>query len=89
MGSLALYELPATVLGVRPASAGFEKIWVRPVPGYLAWARGEVVTPKGMISVEWEREEAGNIQITVTAGEAVMPFIIKEEGIKYVSDHRK
>lgn len=88
-GALALYELPATVLGVRPASAGFEKIWVRPVPGYLAWARGEVVTPKGMISVEWEREEAGNIQITVTAGEAVMPFIIKEEGIKYVSDHRK
>lgn len=85
-GALALYELPATVLGVRPAAAGFEKIWIRPVPGFLMWAGGEVVTPKGTVYVEWEREETGKMQVTITAGEDVMPFIIKEGGVKYVSE---
>nr|WP_314466235.1 alpha-L-rhamnosidase C-terminal domain-containing protein [uncultured Clostridium sp.] len=84
-GALALYELPAIVLGVRPAAAGFEKILIRPVPGNLIWARGEVVTPKGTIYVEWEREKTKKMQITVTAEEAVMPFIVKDSGIKYIS----
>ncbi len=83
-GALALYELPSVVLGVRPAAPGFEKIWVHPVFGYLTWARGEAVTPKGMLHVEWKNKESG-IQVTVMADENVMPLIVKEEGVKYVS----
>lgn len=40
--ALPLYELPATILGVRPA---VEKIAVHPVPGYMTSASGQVVTP--------------------------------------------
>lgn len=55
-GALILYELPSVILGVRPAASGYEKITVRPVPGYLQSARGQVITPKGMVDVEWHRE---------------------------------
>lgn len=54
-GSLALYELPQTVLGVRPAAPGYEKIKVHPVPGYLTSAKGKVKTPRGIIEVEWKK----------------------------------
>lgn len=52
-GSLALYELPAVVLGVRPGKPGFETIRISPVRGYLTRAEGDVVTPKGMVHVRW------------------------------------
>ena len=55
-GALILYELPSVILGVRPSAPGYEKTAVRPVPGYLKSARGQVITPKGMVDVEWHRE---------------------------------
>lgn len=45
-GSLILFELPAVVLGVHPAAPGYEKIAVEPNPGYLEWAKGEVITKR-------------------------------------------
>ncbi len=54
-GSLALYELPTAVLGVRPAAPGYEKIEVRPVPGMLTHATGTVHTPWGDLQVAWEK----------------------------------
>ena len=83
-GALALYELPAVILGVRPAAPGFEKISVRPVPGYFTWAKGEAVTPKGMVLVEWKKNEAECLEGTVTADEAALSAIIKEDGFSYV-----
>ncbi len=62
-GALALYELPAVVLGVRPLKPGFAEIEIRPVPGYLSWAKGEVVTPKGTIYVEWNKKEDGSLKV--------------------------
>lgn len=53
-GALALYELPSVVLGVRPAAPGYEKIRVRPCPGYLHKASGTVHTPHGDVRVAWE-----------------------------------
>lgn len=52
-GALALYELPAVILGVRPGKPGFETIRISPVRGYLTQAEGDVVTPKGMVHVCW------------------------------------
>lgn len=54
-GALALFELPAVILGVRPSKPGFEEIVVKPVTGYLTWAKGEVITPKGMVKVNWKK----------------------------------
>ncbi len=65
-GALALYELPAVTLGVRPAAPGFEKILVRPAPGAMTWAKGRVVTPKGTVAVEWERKN-GALELKIDA----------------------
>ena len=58
-GALALYELPCTILGVRPAAPGFGKVRIAPVPGYLTSASGEVKTPRGVVKVSWEKKEKG------------------------------
>ena len=55
-GALLLYELPSVILGVRPSKPGYEDMEVKPVLGYLTWAKGEVITPKGTIQVEWNKD---------------------------------
>lgn len=62
-GALILYELPSVILGVRPAKPGYEEIAVSPVPGYLESAKGQVVTPRGIVQVEWTREQNGDIKV--------------------------
>ena len=74
-GALALYELPGTILGVRPAAPGYEKIEIRPVPGYLKEAEGTVKTPKGMIYVKWLKEN-DKLDITCQAPDPVKDQII-------------
>lgn len=61
-GALALYELPSVILGVRPASPGYENITVNPIPGKLDWAKGEVITPKGKVKVSWVKKD-GNMDV--------------------------
>lgn len=85
-GALALYELPCTVLGIRPAAPGFEKIQVSPFPGYLTWARGEGLVADGKIYVEWSRDKEQELCITVKAKTEVMRKIIKQGGIEYVEE---
>ena len=64
-GSLALYELPTVILGVRPAAPGYEKIQVHPVPGMLTSASGTVHTPRGNLNVSWKKSESGiDLQIS-------------------------
>ena len=55
-GSLILYELPSVILGVRPAKPGYQDMKINPVPGYLTSASGSVITPKGVVHVQWHRE---------------------------------
>lgn len=50
--SLALYELTSVTLGVRPAA-----------PGYLDYAKGDVITPHGMVHVEWHKNDDGTITL--------------------------
>ena len=62
-GSLILFELPAIVLGVHPAAPGYEQIAVTPVPGYIDWAEGEVITPKGIMKVFWKKDKYGKLDL--------------------------
>lgn len=55
-GAVALYELPSVVLGVRPAKPGFAAVRISPIAGHLDWAKGEAITPKGMVKVAWEKD---------------------------------
>lgn len=66
-GSLLLYELPAVILGVQPGAPGYEKIKIAPNAGYLSWAKGNVVTPKGMVSVEWKKQDDGSLKLEYKA----------------------
>jgi hypothetical protein len=51
--------LTENVLGVRPTSAGFATTDIAPQLGDLAWAKGDVPTPHGVIRVQVERLPAG------------------------------
>jgi hypothetical protein len=48
------------LLGVEPVEPGFRVFRIAPQPpDGLAWARGSVPTPHGLIEVEWRREKTG------------------------------
>lgn len=70
-GSLILYELPAVILGVRPAAPGFERLQIAPTPGYLSWAKGEVATKWGVVRVSWEKQPDGNFKLEYHVPEAL------------------
>lgn len=48
-------ELPRILLGVEPAEPGWGRVRVAPFFGDLAWARGRVPTPHGVIAASWSR----------------------------------
>lgn len=73
-GALALYELPAVILGVKPAEPGYGSIKITPDTAYVTWAKGEVITPKGIVKVQWEKKASGKFNIDVEA----------PEGVKYI-----
>ena len=58
--AVPLYELTSAVLGVSPASPGYGSVRFSPQPMHLNWAKGQVITPKGMIKVSWEVHD-GNL----------------------------
>ncbi len=70
-GSLALYELPSVILGVRPAEPGYKKVQIRPCTDTLSWAGGEVVTPLGIVKVEWKKDENGEVHLDYQVPEGV------------------
>lgn len=61
--SLLCYELPAVILGVRPAEPGFAKVKIAPQMGALSSASGEVITPKGAVYVEWAKTSDGSCEL--------------------------
>jgi alpha-L-rhamnosidase len=58
--------LSAYVLGMRPASAGWEKWLVEPQPGDLKFAQGSVGTPEGKLGVRWEHDAVGRTSFRIT-----------------------
>ena len=61
--SLMCYEMPAVILGVRPAEPGFGKVLISPLAGALTEACGEVITPKGLVRVAWKKDENGMCRV--------------------------
>jgi alpha-L-rhamnosidase len=48
-----VYQLSRHLLGISPATPGYETFELCPQPADLAWAKGRVPTPHGPIAVEW------------------------------------
>ena len=76
-GALALYELPSAVLGVRPAAPGYGRISVHPRPGILHSASGTVHTPRGDVTVSWDKR-GSILSLHIEAEEDVKKFITTE-----------
>lgn len=70
-GALLCYELPAVILGVRPSAPGFPKVRIEPQVGTLREASGDVITPRGMIHVEWKRDEENALHLHYTLPDGV------------------
>jgi len=60
------YGLLATVLGVRPASAGFRTVRIAPALGELRWAEGRVPHPAGDIDVRLTRRGDRGVDAVIT-----------------------
>lgn len=76
-----LYELTATVLGVRPAEDGWKKILVQPRPLGYPDCQGHVTTPHGYVDVAWKVvEDAMTLKLT-TPHETIVAM---PDGRRYV-----
>lgn len=59
--------LAEQILGVQPNAAGFRETTIRPDLAGLEWARGEVPTPTGAISVEYKSSKVLDAHIKIPA----------------------
>lgn len=59
------------LLGVSPASPGFEKVRITPHLGPLEWAEGTYPTPKGIIHLRHEKQPDGSIRSEIKLPEGV------------------
>lgn len=62
----ATAALSEYLLGVQPASAGYDTWNIAPHPGSVQWVRGQVPTPHGAIGVSWSQQD-GHLGLNVTA----------------------
>lgn len=53
------------LLGARPTEPGFKTWQIKPHPGSIAWARGQLPTPYGPLKLSW-RQHAGSMSMKVT-----------------------
>ena len=52
------------VLGVIPTGPGFSTWSIKPMPGDVQWAQGQVPTPNGEISVSWDNSASFSLSIS-------------------------
>jgi len=67
-GAHPLYHYFASLLGVRPASFGFESVEIAPMPGHLTSLSGEMVHPRGVIAADLQFGNGhvrGNVSLPV------------------------
>ncbi len=58
--------IPRRLMGVQPASPGFEEIIIKPQPGSLKWARATVPTIRGAVYVSFDTDSSGfDLRITL------------------------
>jgi hypothetical protein len=62
-----LPALTNELLGITPVSAGFTEWTVRPRPGSVKWASGQVPTPHGPLTADWQHPSPATFTLTVRA----------------------
>lgn len=69
------FDLSTSILGVTPLADGFATVSIAPQPVDLAWARGRIPTPYGIIETAWE-QAAASFSLTVNVPETVALRVI-------------
>ncbi|MDO0924038.1 alpha-L-rhamnosidase C-terminal domain-containing protein [Streptomyces sp. TG1A-8] len=92
-----LPALTHQLLGARPTSPGYATWEVRPHPGDVTWAQGELPTPTGPLAVDWTNS-ATSFTLTLqvphgTRGTASLPVsasrgVVRQEGHVVWDGHR-
>lgn len=59
---------PRFILGVQPLAPGWSRVVIRPHPGTLTRAEGKIPTPRGPILVNWTRDAAFTLTVTLPPG---------------------
>jgi len=70
-GAHPLYHFFASLLGVRPATFGFENVEISPMPGHLTSLSSQMVHPKGRIDVNLHFDQdrvRGNVSLPAGLG---------------------
>ncbi len=60
--------LPRFVLGARPLTPGWARTLIRPNPGNLTFADGKIPTPRGPITLDWQKGATFRLTISLPAG---------------------
>jgi hypothetical protein len=76
-GAHPIFHYYSSLLGIRPASMGFDKIIVRPQLGPLEKIKATMVHPKGMIEVDWQQKN-GKLSGTLSLPEGVEGTMVLE-----------
>ncbi len=74
--SSPLYELLATVAGIRPADIGFRTVIIEPHPGDLKWIKSGVPHSLGDIEVDLEFNKKGKVKGSVTLPDGLKGIFI-------------
>ena len=59
--------LAQEVSGIRPARPGFAAVYFNPILDGVAWVKAEIPTPHGTISVNWCRQEDGELRVVINS----------------------
>ncbi len=80
-----------SLLGINPASPGFEKIIIKPQPaGDLTWAKGSYQSVKGKISSEWKVENGKcSLSISIPANTTAEVWIRSKENSPVTEDGKE
>lgn len=76
--------LPRFVLGAQPLEPGWGRVLVRPLPGDLTAAKGEVPTPRGKILVDWQNTATFRMTLRVPGGVLATLMLPAADGSKGV-----
>ncbi|MBN1901287.1 family 78 glycoside hydrolase catalytic domain [Candidatus Sumerlaeota bacterium] len=72
--------LPAYVLGVKPVKPGFVEFEIAPRIFDLNWAKGEIPTPQGSISVSWKIEKNNLFTIEIKVPKDTVCNLLPPDG---------
>jgi hypothetical protein len=82
-----LPALTNELLGILPTSPGFATWSVRPHPGSVAWARGQVPSPHGPVQADWQQGPDGTFTLTVRSPQGTSGTVAVPTGGRTVTVH--